>query len=255
MTLNRLAFAISVAVVASFGLCVPSYAATTISFTGGSSATDGTDGIIRSFSNGGIAVQASGWSFINNILTQAYLGSYSSGLGVTNSSEGTGGSSNSHTIDNVGQSDFVLLVFSQSVNIASGVLTPFSVSSTALDNDARVSFATLGGAFTSPTATAVPLNSSAWVTLAANGYNVNGNTAAPYTTSLNSTGRYGNVWLIGAAQPNPDANYDGFKLSSISVNSAVPEPATWAMMLIGLGAIGASMRRRPAKIRRKVSFA
>lgn len=29
-----------------------------------------------------------------------------------------------------------------------------------------------------------------------------------------------------------------------SVRGAVPEPATWAMMLLGFGAIGASMRRR-----------
>jgi hypothetical protein len=30
------------------------------------------------------------------------------------------------------------------------------------------------------------------------------------------------------------------------VNSAVPEPATWAMMLIGFGAVGSAMRRRRA---------
>ena len=29
-----------------------------------------------------------------------------------------------------------------------------------------------------------------------------------------------------------------------SMNGAVPEPATWAMMLIGFGAIGAAIRRR-----------
>ena len=33
-------------------------------------------------------------------------------------------------------------------------------------------------------------------------------------------------------------------ISVTAVNGAVPEPATWAMMLIGFGAIGASMRRR-----------
>jgi len=35
-----------------------------------------------------------------------------------------------------------------------------------------------------------------------------------------------------------------FRLDNISVNAAVPEPGTWAMMLVGFGAIGYSMRRR-----------
>lgn len=36
---------------------------------------------------------------------------------------------------------------------------------------------------------------------------------------------------------------------------AVPEPATWAMMLLGFGGIGFAMRRRKSKITTKVSFA
>jgi hypothetical protein len=31
-----------------------------------------------------------------------------------------------------------------------------------------------------------------------------------------------------------------------NVNSAVPEPATWALMILGFGAIGYALRRRPA---------
>jgi hypothetical protein len=37
------------------------------------------------------------------------------------------------------------------------------------------------------------------------------------------------------------------RLGGVSVATAVPEPGTWAMMLIGFGAIGASMRRRRSK--------
>lgn len=33
------------------------------------------------------------------------------------------------------------------------------------------------------------------------------------------------------------------------INSAVPEPATWAMMIIGFGGVGAALRRRPEGIR------
>jgi hypothetical protein len=36
--------------------------------------------------------------------------------------------------------------------------------------------------------------------------------------------------------------------------AAVPEPATWAMMLLGFGAIGCALRRRP-KVRAAISFA
>ena len=37
--------------------------------------------------------------------------------------------------------------------------------------------------------------------------------------------------------------------------SAVPEPATWAMMLIGFGLIGSYMRRRKTVVRGKINFA
>ncbi len=37
-----------------------------------------------------------------------------------------------------------------------------------------------------------------------------------------------------------------------AVASAVPEPATWATMLIGFGAVGHSMRKRSTKGRRGV---
>jgi hypothetical protein len=43
-----------------------------------------------------------------------------------------------------------------------------------------------------------------------------------------------------------DSDTNAFEIDNIVVNSAVPEPATWAMMLLGFGAIGFSMRRRRA---------
>lgn len=36
----------------------------------------------------------------------------------------------------------------------------------------------------------------------------------------------------------------GAVLDNVTVTSAVPEPTTWAMMLVGFGVVGASMRRR-----------
>jgi hypothetical protein len=38
----------------------------------------------------------------------------------------------------------------------------------------------------------------------------------------------------------------------VTILAAVPEPATWAMMLLGFGAIGLSMRKRRGS---RVSFA
>lgn len=44
------------------------------------------------------------------------------------------------------------------------------------------------------------------------------------------------------------AQNEGVFLDAVTV-AAVPEPATWAMMLMGFGAIGISLRRRPPNLR------
>ncbi|UZK67721.1 PEPxxWA-CTERM sorting domain-containing protein [Sphingomonas sp. M1-B02] len=52
------------------------------------------------------------------------------------------------------------------------------------------------------------------------------------------------------------ASYGSERLGSFSVaapTSAVPEPTTWAMMLLGFGVVGSAMRRR--KVRVKAAFA
>lgn len=233
----------------------PAMGGTTINLTG-SSASDGPDGNIRSFTAGGINVQAMAYSYDGTTLENGWLGQFSSGLGVTNNDEGNGTSGNSHTVDNLGQNDFVAFVFDRAVNISSAVLNPFSVSGNVLDNDAWVSFGTLNGAYNGGTPMAIPLGSPIWSTLNTNpnAKNVVGNLGSGYSTSLNMTG-YGNVWIIGASRAGynfVDNRVDGFKIGSLSVTAAVPEPATWAMMIVGFGMVGAAMRRRA---RTSVSFA
>lgn len=52
-----------------------------------------------------------------------------------------------------------------------------------------------------------------------------------------------------------DKGADGQFLSQNQVFlSAVPEPATWAMMMLGFGAVGAAMRRRRRAVRINVRF-
>lgn len=57
-------------------------------------------------------------------------------------------------------------------------------------------------------------------------------------------------------------NYAGTPNSPFSINgnvsavaAAVPEPATWAMMILGLGAVGFAMRRRQKNVKTTVSYA
>jgi hypothetical protein len=50
----------------------------------------------------------------------------------------------------------------------------------------------------------------------------------------------------GGGQPLSD---EGFTIDNVSlVAGAVPEPATWAMMILGFGVIGGAMRRRRQKV-------
>ena len=103
-------------------LMVPG-SASTFNFSG-STSTDGTDGNVRTSPAGDISVKTSAFSRdkTSGAWTAAYLGSYSGGLGVTDSSEGNGASNNSHTVDNSGRDNYVLFEFSESVVVDSAFL-------------------------------------------------------------------------------------------------------------------------------------
>lgn len=70
------------------------------------------------------------------------------------------------------------------------------------------------------------------------------------------TGAPGNpTFLTGSfTLINPFFGNGNLTISPAAVAGAVPEPATWAMMLIGFGGIGFAMRRR-SKVRTTVSYA
>lgn len=70
----------------------------------------------------------------------------------------------------------------------------------------------------------------------------NGGTAASAEAALLAAIGSGRAYLNIHTTAFPGGEIRGFLV-------AVPEPATWAMMLVGLGAVGAVMRRRGLSIR------
>lgn len=237
-----------------------SASATTITLDGGGLNTPGGTtieglnvGNTRTYTSGGVTLTAQGWtvdtSYSPDQLLSSYLGAYSgAGLGVSSphvdtngqsSGNGLGGaqegsSGSQHTVDNNGDGrvDFILLKFNTAVDLTSAYFNVYDVNSYGgADGDAIAYYK--GGAF-------APINGgnatnylAQFTAIALEG---------TYSGSRNIGGvTYADTWLIGA--PLDETN-DGFKLYSISFNSAVPEPATWATMILGFGAIGVMMRRR-----------
>ncbi len=76
---------------------------------------------------------------------------------------------------------------------------------------------------------------------------VNGVTSSADITGVVLTGSSHNLTVSGTG----NGSYGG----SIVVTSAVPEPATWAMMILGIAAVGSTMRRRALNAQNvRVSF-
>ncbi|KQU61756.1 hypothetical protein ASG67_00775 [Sphingomonas sp. Leaf339] len=215
-------------------------------------------GNIRTFTSvvGGetLNVKATAWSRANggNAVQTAYLGQYidtvggtANGLGVINRNEGDGSTGNSHTIDNSVGLDFIVLQFSKAVTLTGGVLNAYALNgATARDNDAFVGADTLTGnwdqALSLTSWSAITAGLTASTTTSGNG------TAAQRFNLSNVTG---NMWIIGASVNNADT-LDAFKLAQITATtavSAVPEPATWAMMLVGFGMVAGAARYRRRK--------
>lgn len=184
-----------------------------------------------------VSVRVTGWDTVDSFTSNpAYLGAFPGGYGVGD------GKGDSHTIDNVDLVDFIVLQFDRAVTLTSATFNAFSVSGLgAPDTDATI------GAYQTPiswtTAIADPNVFYPGVQGVFNS-DVAVNSALPRDIS---SALYGNTWIIASALPNTDGNYDSFKISQLSI-SAVPEPATWAMMILGFGVVGASMRRKAAKV-------
>ncbi len=196
-----------------------------------------------------VNVRATAWTLLTNGTYQAAtIASWgTNGLGIYQTGE-TG--TNTHQIDNVNGWEFLVLQFDQAVSLQSAVLTPFALGSNRYtDNDAFIGRG-YSGFGTSMTATTLKslvdgLNintgkqsGDAWFNSDSTNYS-----GTKQTYNL-SPSQGGNVWVIGGSYRGPDGLNDAFKLNSIAVTSAVPEPTTWMTMILGFGVIGAAARRR-----------
>ncbi|MDP2433897.1 MAG: SdrD B-like domain-containing protein [Pseudomonadota bacterium] len=174
----------------------------------GSSATDGTDGNIRTYTQNGLSVNASAFSRDKSTgaWANAWLGTYGGGLGVTDSSEGSG-SGNAHTVDNVGGRDnYVMFEFSQTVMLDKAYLG-YVIG----DSDMQVWI----GNFNNPYASHLSLNDAVLSQMGFTEVNATTSSSARWA-DLNAGDYAGNVIII-AADTTDTTPEDYFKIQTLSV--------------------------------------
>ncbi len=224
---------------------------TTLNLTG--AAGDATSfGNTLTFSQGGLTVTTSAWAYTGAAGTTfetAGLGQYSTGLGVSDRSEGLNPGNPSHQVDNVGPDNFVMFSFGASaVDISSINIDPYGI------YDRDVSY------WVGNVAPGTDLTGKSYAQLSALGF-TQGRFDALSTASENplavSIAKTGNTILFGTyvgEPPNTGAgsttDEDRFKIASITAGPVVPpppvpEPTT---ALFGLALMGfCSTSRRRAK--------
>ena len=226
----------------------PAYATDfSLAMTNGGKTGSSTDARTYSATKDGktLNVKVTGWTDFGILgIDRSSVGSYGTdGLGITNAIES--GAYGSHQADSYFGTDFFILQFDQAVSLTSAVLNSFGLYGSAPDNNALIRWGTTGSAWNSD----LPLDGFYGASLAkaftgsaisyGNGSNGSRNLA------LGSTA-IGNVWMISTMAPDAPKVYDAFKLAGLNVSTvaAVPEPATWAMMLVGFAMVGAAARYR-----------
>ncbi len=170
----------------------------------GNTSTTGTAGNIRTYSVNGVSVNASAFSrTTSGTWNAAYLGAYSEGLGVTDTSEN--GSNGTHRVDNLGRVNFVLFEFSTLVEIDRVFLD-----SVVGDSDISIWVGTADNPFHNHLTL-----SDASGSLATLAETNDGGSSARWA-DVNADHVYGNIVVIAASitDPTPD---DQFKISQLEV--------------------------------------
>lgn len=262
MLMSRMLFRSCALVAASALLAPAAQAADIITFplTSGATNVSGGKNYTATVNGKTVNVRVTAWSTDMATVKSGTVNSYTNGLGVTSTGESTG--SPHHTIDNNVNRDFLIFQFDQAVKLLSGKLTTYNFSGQRHDSDVTVGYGTTNISWNA----GLGLNNATFAALdtmftgpfvTINNASTSGQTAN--TTMFNPAGNAGNIWLIGAAFWNPAENCktwtygtankpctDGFKLSQLKLEtvSMVPEPGTWAMMIVGFGLIGGALRLR-----------
>jgi hypothetical protein len=262
---------VAMAGIAALTMAMPASAATFLFPLLGNSSTSGTAGNARTFTatlgTKSVSAKITGWSIATtgncaagasgfntaSCVTKSYLGDYSHGLGVTGSGD-QNGANNYHTIDNIGQQDFIIIQFDRKVKLISATFSPFSVDGS-LDTDATIGVHKLNGVGAQPDL--LPWNQNISLTtrnqfnnLFGTQYESSSFATSANTRPLDANGYIGRIWMIAASLQTGqniyhDKKKDGFKLSNVTVENVgpVPEPGSWLMMIAGFGFVGAIVRR------------
>lgn len=202
-------------------VCPPS----TFTFSG-STSVNGSAGNIRTYTVNGVTVKVSAFSRSGtSTWNTAFLGVYSGGFGVTDGSED--GSSNTHTVDNVGRHNFVLFEFSQPVVVNRAFLGYVSG-----DSDLTVWVGNIPGAYT----THLNLSNSVLSSLATE-ENLTDSSGTRWA-KFNTAGVSGNVLVI-AANLNDDTPDDRFKIGALDIcYPTQTNPLALACPLVDSGKVG-----------------
>lgn len=191
------------------GIASPAYAATTINF----GTPSGNLGTTETYTAGGFTIVASGFDQ-NNVATDLYgknAGANEIGLGLANDPSGQ------HEI--YFGKGFVQIDVSQLFGKVSNI--SFFTNSTTQGEQWSIFGSNIAGSYSGP-ALLSGTNQS--------------------TANLPGFGSYKFYDFVSTSQ----SGGKNFLLSGLTI-TAVPEPATWAMMLLGFGVMGFGLRRRPSQ--------
>jgi hypothetical protein len=192
-------------------------------------------------SNNGLNVKVSAFTFTapggTGPASDAWLGQYlntNGGLGVTNAS------GDSHSVDNVGNADFVAFEFSTPVHVASYHLSIFD------DADSTWYVGNLAAGFDFTGKTLAQVNALG-LTMGSNTWSSGGDPSPLETIPGSVVGNY----LLLAASLTPSDKDDLFKIRTITATQTtadpVPEPSTLLLVGSGLLALVLVARKKAKK--------